>query len=84
MKDLILTHKAEPHPDGGYNLSVRYYGEDFAPPYHCPNVRPEDLPLITERCWPGLIQDSFPHLTPDEREYILTGLRPEDWDAIML
>lgn len=28
------------------------------------------------------IQDAFPQLTDDEREFILTGLTPEDWDAI--
>jgi hypothetical protein len=28
--------------------------------------------------WQGgmLIQDAFPHLTPDEREYIMTGMLP--------
>jgi hypothetical protein len=31
----------------------------------------------------GLIQIVFPNLTPDEREFILTGYTKEDWDKIM-
>ena len=27
------------------------------------------------------VQDAFPGLTPDEREFILTGTTPEDWEA---
>ena len=30
----------------------------------------------------ALIQNAFPHLTPDEREFILTGYTPEDWEAM--
>lgn len=29
------------------------------------------------------IQDVFPHLTAGEREFILTGVTPEEWDAVM-
>ncbi len=29
----------------------------------------------------GLIQDVMPHLTADEREFIMTGITPEEWDA---
>lgn len=28
-----------------------------------------------------LIQKAMPHLTPDEREFIMTGITPEEWDA---
>ena len=28
-----------------------------------------------------LIQDAMPHLTPDEREFIMTGITPEEWDS---
>jgi hypothetical protein len=27
----------------------------------------------------GLIQDVFPNLTADEREFIMTGITPADW-----
>ena len=30
----------------------------------------------------GLIQNIFPHLTDEEREFIQTGYTPEDWAAI--
>ena len=29
----------------------------------------------------GLIQDVMPHLTEDEREFIMTGITPAEWDA---
>lgn len=28
-----------------------------------------------------LIQNALPHLTPDEREFLLTGITPEEWKA---
>lgn len=27
-----------------------------------------------------LIQNAMPHLSPDEREFIMTGITPEEWD----
>jgi hypothetical protein len=30
----------------------------------------------------GLIQDEFPELTADQREFILTGTTKEEWDAV--
>ena len=30
-----------------------------------------------------LIQDAMPNLTPDEREFIMTGLTAEEWDTLM-
>lgn len=44
-----------------------------------------DLP-ITEaqlRSFKGgtLIQDAFPDLDPDQREFIMTGITAEEWDA---
>mgnify|MGYP003675686955 FL=1 len=29
-----------------------------------------------------LIQDIFPHLTPEEREFIKTGITPDEWDKL--
>lgn len=28
------------------------------------------------------IQDAFPYMTPDERELLLTGIGPEEWDDL--
>lgn len=28
------------------------------------------------------IQDAAPHLSPDDREFIKTGVTPEEWDAV--
>lgn len=30
----------------------------------------------------ALVQDAFPNLTPAEREFILTGITPEEWDDV--
>jgi hypothetical protein len=30
----------------------------------------------------ALIQTIMPHLSDDDREFIMTGYTPEDWDAI--
>lgn len=29
-----------------------------------------------------LIQDAFPNLDPDEREFIRTGILPSEWDSM--
>jgi hypothetical protein len=29
------------------------------------------------------VQDAFPHLRPYEREFILTGITPEEWDDLV-
>lgn len=45
-----------------------------------------DMPTVTEERlaeWrkPGnLIQDVFPELSADEREFLMTGITPEEWD----
>lgn len=30
----------------------------------------------------ALIQNAMPHLSADDREFILTGITPEEWDEI--
>lgn len=42
---------------------------------------------ITEREWNSWqsgqhIQHAMPHLTPDQREFLLSGATPEEWDAL--
>ena len=46
-----------------------------------------DLP-ITHKQWHeysngALIQDAFPQLTPEQREFIITGLTSEEWDRFI-
>ena len=42
------------------------------------NVTEEQLAL-----WEGgmLIQNAMPNLSADEREFIMTGITPEEWDS---
>ena len=30
----------------------------------------------------SLIQDAMPHLSDDEREFIMSGITPEEWDEV--
>lgn len=46
-----------------------------------------DLPITQEQLLQyarggALIQNVFPHCTPDQREFIQSGYTPEDWAAI--
>jgi hypothetical protein len=45
-----------------------------------------DLPVTEEQLetWQngGLIQDVFPELTPDEREFIKTGISSDEWQKL--
>ena len=45
-----------------------------------------DLDITTEQIsrWDagGLIQDVMPHLTPEEREFLMTGITEEEWDEM--
>ena len=45
------------------------------------DITPEDL-LKYER-GEMLIQDIFPHITPNEREFIMTGIIEAEWDEYM-
>lgn len=29
-----------------------------------------------------LIQDAMPHLSPDDREFIMTGITPDEWEEL--
>jgi len=49
-------------------------------------VREMELPVTVEKlaAWArgeGLIQEIFPELNPDQREFIMTGITKEEWDA---
>lgn len=41
------------------------------------DIEPADL--AEYRSGSIMIQDAFPHLTNDEREFIMTGIMPESW-----
>ena len=46
-----------------------------------------DMPTVTEERlseWAngGSVQDVFPELSADEREFIMTGITPEEWDEV--
>jgi len=47
-------------------------------------VRTVDLPVTQEQLdrWKNgeLIQKAMPHLTTDEREFLMTGMTSEEWD----
>ena len=30
----------------------------------------------------ALIQNAFPHLSADDREFLMTGMTPGEWDAL--
>ena len=46
-----------------------------------------DLPVTSKQYkdWRGgmLIQNAMPNLTPEQREFIQTGLTPEDWKGMV-
>ncbi len=50
------------------------------------NINTMDIDVSEEQlaAWQGgvLIQRAMPHLTPDEREFLMTGYTPEDWEEI--
>ena len=49
-------------------------------------VHTREIPISEEQYWEGIcsglhIQDAFPQLSADDREFLLTGITPEEWDA---
>lgn len=46
-----------------------------------------DVPVTPEQLdsWLGgkLIQDAMPNLSPDDREFLMTGATPDEWDEMM-
>lgn len=48
------------------------------------NVNEMDIDVTTEqlKSWADgtLAQDAFPNLSADEREFIMTGITPEEWE----
>jgi hypothetical protein len=46
-----------------------------------------DLPISTSQAEAysagALVQDAFPHLDADQREFLITGIAPGEWDAAL-
>jgi hypothetical protein len=46
-----------------------------------------DIPVTNDQLtkWMAgsLIQNVMPHLSPDQREFLMTGITPSEWDAEM-
>ena len=73
---------ATPNPAGGYDLTRRSVLTGKEHTLHIPALTEEKLPLLSDelrRAEDLLIQDAFPELSPDEREFILTGISSEEW-----
>ena len=51
------------------------------------NVNEMDIPVTHDQLakWMAgsLIQDVMPNLSDDEREFIMTGITPSEWDAML-
>jgi hypothetical protein len=49
-------------------------------------VNTMDLPITDEQIarWESdtLIQNAFPNLNADQREFLMTGILPEEWDEM--
>lgn len=53
----------------------------------CPFCEKTHILIVPAEGWTAynngvLIQDAFPNMTADEREFILTGICPECWDSM--
>ena len=49
------------------------------------NTMDVDVTAVQIARWQGgmLIQDAMPNLSADEREFIMTGLTPDDWEKMV-
>jgi hypothetical protein len=53
----------------------------FTGEHHTWNIAVNEQQLSAWRSG-QLIQDAMPHLTDDEREFILSGILPDQWDQL--
>tara|TARA_E500000178_G_scaffold349042_1_gene405257 strand:- start:65 stop:262 length:198 start_codon:yes stop_codon:yes gene_type:complete len=56
----------------------------FSPQSMRDNTREIDVTQSQLDRWKAgeLIQNVMPHLSPDDREFLMTGLTPEDWEEM--
>jgi hypothetical protein len=49
-------------------------------------VREKDLDITEEQILAynngALVQDAFPNLNADDREFLMTGITPDEWDSL--
>lgn len=73
----IVDHTIQYHPDGIADVTVR---SAFSGNYH---TRRMALTSAQYTTWVGTgvhIQTALPHLSPEDREFLLTGATPEEWE----
>lgn len=48
------------------------------------HIREIDVTEAQLEAWQGgqLIQEAMPHLSVDDREFLMTGITPEEWDKM--
>lgn len=66
-------------PEGKTKIAFQSEPEKFIIVPHAVTTLVDSL-LAYERG--ALMQEAFPYLTPDEREFLMTGLTPEEWEEI--
>jgi hypothetical protein len=51
---------------------------------HKTNTREIDVTQAQLDLWDGgvLIQNAMPHLSADDREFLMTGITPEEWEEL--
>jgi hypothetical protein len=61
-------------------MMILYRISDLTGEVHCMDLDVTDAQLELYDEFGVLLQDAFPNLTADEREFIKTGITPEEWD----
>lgn len=81
-KETVITHS--PHEKDWWYF---YKRSAFTDQIHCatiyiPNMNPADISSKYMSWAHGrlLIQDAFPELDAEEREFIMTGVTPQEWN----
>jgi hypothetical protein len=74
-----LEYTWEADPEGGVCITAMH-GDEQGKVQHWPDITPNQMKFgqrLYDAGW--LIQDAFPFLSAERREFLLTGLDAEDW-----
>jgi hypothetical protein len=94
LKSLASVTETRPRADGGANIKMHHYNIQGTTmrvkmkSQHSGKEHVMDLPITIEQWneWQTpdrrLIQDVFPQLNSEQREFLLTGITPEEWKEI--